>query len=92
MARSVLEVHECVGLIRPAQLETCGQRGNPNLPHGSVRADHEPSRLRLLEEHFEFLALPLNVEAMLIAQFKQSLPERLESCVTFFPEVVFVHV
>src|ERR1700674_3307074 len=53
--------------VRPRQLETRGQRRNPNLAHRRVWADHESGFIRVFEKDFELSASTLDFESTSIA-------------------------
>jgi hypothetical protein len=61
--------------VRPTQLETRRQRGNPYLTNGRIRADDEARFFGLLKEHFEFFALPFDLETVLIAKVEEFLAQ-----------------
>src|ERR1700694_349140 len=78
--------------VRPRQLETGGQRGNPNLAHRRIWADHESGFIRVFEQHFEFSAPALDFKSARIANFLKAAEQGFEGRVTSFLEYLFIHV
>src|ERR1700730_9483172 len=83
--------NESAGRIRPGQLETGSQRGNPNLAHRRIRADHKFCFLGFFEQHFEFSASAFDLESVNVAKIQQPAAKRLESGVALLLEFFFIH-
>ena len=83
--------NESICRVRPPQLETRGERGNPDLPNRRLRADDEPSFVGILEQDFNFSASGLDFKAMYITRFLKAMAEFFKCGIAAFLKLSFIH-
>jgi hypothetical protein len=64
--------------VGPAEFEACGERGNPDLADGRVRADHETRLFRFLEQKIESAAVPFHFKIIFVAELLKTLAQSFE--------------
>src|SRR4029077_20622226 len=83
-------VDEGFARIVPAELETCGKRGDPDFADGRVGRNDELGLLGFFKENFKFSGFAFDVKAVFIAGGEHAPLEVLEGSVGSSLKVFFV--